>query len=70
MLHRLPSQKAKNRITNFSAALFAFIGLVHLLRVFNGWKAYVGGWEVPVWFSWIAVLIAFYLSWKMYLMDK
>ena len=70
MLHRLPSKRAKNLITNIAAVCFAVIGLFHLARVFKGWEAVVGGVTIPLWASWIAVFVAFYLAYQMYRMDK
>lgn len=70
MLHRLPTKSAKNIITNIAAACFAIIGLFHLVRVFKGWEAFVGGIAVPLWASWVAVFLAFYLAYRLYHMDK
>ena len=42
--------------------IFLVIGLLHLLRAINGWEAVMGGYVIPVWFSWVAVLIAGYLG--------
>lgn len=70
MLHRLPSKKAKNRITNLTAALFVIIGVFHLIRVFHGWPASVDTFSVPLWVSWIAVFATFYLAYQLFLMDR
>ncbi|MEK7134639.1 MAG: hypothetical protein AAB805_01640 [Patescibacteria group bacterium] len=70
MLHRLPSTSAKNTITNIAAALFASIGLFHLVRIFKGWEAVIGGVAIPLWASWLVVFVAFYLAFKMYQMDR
>ena len=70
MLHRLPSQKTKNLLTNIAGVLFATIGSFHLLRVFYGWEAAVGNVPIPLWVSWVAVFAAFYLAYQLFLMDK
>jgi len=70
MLHRLPSRKARNHITNLAALAFVIIGIFHLARVFNGWKAVIGGITIPMWFSWLIVFAAFYLAYQMFQMDK
>jgi len=53
-----------------TATLFAFVFVVHLLRVINGWEFYIGGWDVPIWVSWVAFLLAGYLSWTAFKMKK
>lgn len=44
------------------ATVFLIIFCVQLLRLIYGWYAEIGGWEVPMWLSWIAVLLAGFLS--------
>lgn len=44
--------------------IFTFIGLLHLLRLANKWEAVIGGWQIPLWLSWAAVIIAGYLAWQ------
>lgn len=52
--------------TYLSAAgtIFAIIAVLHLGRIFYGWSAEIGGWEVPMWLSWAALAGAAYLSWN------
>lgn len=45
-----------------AGAIFAAIAMLHLLRLLLGWEAIIGGWPVPTWISWIALLIAGYLA--------
>lgn len=53
--------KAKEYI-KVTSWLFALIFVVHVLRLFNSWEAFIGGFEVPLWWSWIAVAISGYLA--------
>ena len=46
--------------------VFAVIGVLHLLRILNGWDAEIGGWVVPFWMSWPAILLFGYLSFSAY----
>jgi len=41
-----------------AGAVFALVALLHLLRVLMGWPVLIGGWMVPMWVSWIAVVVA------------
>lgn len=46
-----------------TATLFALVFVVHLMRVINRWEFSIGGFGVPMWISWVAFLLAGYLSW-------
>jgi len=48
-------KKAYNTLT---AVLFLVIAVTHLLRIIFGWSAQIGGLDIPVWVSWLAVVIA------------
>jgi hypothetical protein len=42
--------------------VFSVIAIAHLGRIVLMMEAYVGGYEIPLWFSGAAVLIAGYLA--------
>ncbi len=44
-----------------TTAIFSAIAILHLLRIFYGWHAVIGGWIVPMWLSWVAIVVAGYL---------
>lgn len=41
-----------------SGTLFALVALLHLLRIVFSWQAIIGGWTVPMWLSWIGLVVA------------
>ncbi len=45
-----------------AGAIFLIIAMLHAARLFYGWEAVVGGFQVPAWVSWIALVISAYLS--------
>lgn len=45
-----------------TAVIFLIIAVLHLMRVVLGWYAEIGGWTVPFWLSWVAVIIAGFLA--------
>lgn len=45
-----------------AGAIFALVALVHLLRILMGWGANLGGWSVPIWVSWVGLVVAGGLS--------
>ena len=46
-----------------AAVIFAIIALLQLTRALSGWEITVGTTVMPVWPSWIAVLVAGTLAW-------
>lgn len=52
-----------------SGALFGIIALAHLLRLFRHWPIDLAGHVVPLWASWLGLLLAGGLSvWALRLM--
>lgn len=47
-----------------SGVIFALVALVHLYRAVMGFDAVIAGFSVPVWLSWVALIIAAFLSWN------
>ncbi len=45
-----------------TAIVFFVVGLVHLLRIVLGWEAAIGGWAVPMWLSWLALIASAVLA--------
>ncbi len=45
-----------------SAIIFSLVALVHLVRLFTHWSFQIGAMTVPLWGSWLAVLIGATLS--------
>ena len=40
-----------------AAIIFSLVALLHLARIVFGWSAVIGGWSVPMWLSWIALIV-------------
>ena len=45
-----------------AGTVFSLVALLHALRLLLGWDAVIGGWTVPMWFSWVALAFAGYLA--------
>ena len=41
-----------------TGVVFGLIALVHAARLILDWPAQVAGWVVPIWISWLAILVA------------
>ncbi|MBI2137588.1 hypothetical protein HYU12_03655 [Candidatus Woesearchaeota archaeon] len=50
--------------------IFLVIAVLHLLRAVLGWSAVIGSFNVPVWFSWIAVFAAAFLAYSGFKLAK
>ena len=53
-------QPAYNTLT---ALIFSIVALAHLLRAIFGWQVQIGGVEIPLWVSWLALIVAAALAW-------
>jgi hypothetical protein len=53
-----------------TSSIFAFIALLHALRLIYGWNVAIGEWTVPVWVSAVGFLIAGYLAVQGFLLKR
>lgn len=42
--------------------IMAAVAIAHFLRLVFGWSVIIGGWDAPLWLSWIGVIVAAYIS--------
>lgn len=49
---------------NVTLVIFSLIALLHALRLVYGWNAVIGGWEIPFWVSYLALVLAGYLAYS------
>ena len=45
-----------------ATVVFLMVGLMHALRLFFGWHVELKGWIVPLWVSWVGLVIGLYLA--------
>ena len=41
-----------------AGVIFAVVALFHLAPIFMEWTVMVGDWSIPMWASWIALVVA------------
>src|SRR5262249_14923945 len=41
-----------------AGVIFAAVALFHLVRIYIDWPVMIGGWSVPMWVSWIGLVVA------------
>ena len=41
-----------------SAVIFLLVALLHLARIVFRWSAVIDGWSVPMWLSWVGIILA------------
>ena len=56
----------KNTSLLVASVIFAVVGFLHLLRSIFGWEANIGNFSIPLYFSYIAVVVTAYLTFSMY----
>jgi hypothetical protein len=60
---RSPIRSSSERgILLFAGIVFLAVAVAHLARLMFGVSIFVGGYEVPLWLSWIGVAVTAYLS--------
>jgi len=52
-----------------SGVIFGAVAFVHLLRIVNSWSLMIGSWSVPIWISWLGVLLPLILSASAFLLS-
>ena len=55
---------SRKTFTIIASAIFGVVALFHVLRIFFGWPAVIGSWAVPMWLSWIGLVVAGGLSYS------
>ena len=53
-----------------AAIIFLLVGLLHVLRLVYGWTVVIGGWSVPMWVSWVALIVAALLAYEGFRLSK
>ena len=51
--------------TWIAAALFALAAIVHIVRLFTHFQIVVGTHVIPMWCSYVAIVVAAFLSWML-----
>jgi len=41
-----------------AGVIFAIVALAHLARIVTDWSVIIGDWSIPMWVSWIALVVA------------
>lgn len=47
-----------------AGSIFLVVALAHALRLVFGWHVVLQGWTVPLWVSWIALVISGFLAYE------
>lgn len=50
--------------------IFSLIGVLHILRAVLGWEAAIAGWNVPMWLSWLAIVVSAVLAYNAFTLRK
>jgi len=47
-----------SKYNSVSGVIFGLVALLQAVRAIAGWAVQIGSFQVPVWFSWILVIVA------------
>ena len=53
-----------------AAAIFLFVAVAHALRLIFKCVVLIGGWQVPMWVSAVAIVISAYLAYEGFRMSQ
>ena len=53
-----PKETAMKPFTTIAVALFTLVALLHLLRILMGWRVLIQGAVVPMWVSYLGLVVA------------
>jgi hypothetical protein len=53
-----------------TSILFLLMALLHAVRLLQGWQVTIRGAVVPVWVSWIGLVIAGYLAYEGFTLSR
>ena len=51
--------------TWIAAAIFAAMAIAHILRLFTHFQVIIGSHNIPMWISYVAIVVAAFLSWML-----
>ena len=51
--------------TWIAAAIFALMAIVHIVRLFTHFRVTLGTHDMPMWVSYVAIVITVFLSWML-----
>ena len=51
--------------TWIAAAIFALMALIHVVRLFTHFQVILGSHTIPMWVSYVAIVVAAFLSWML-----
>ena len=55
---------SKDAFSRLAGAIFLTVAVVHALRLMLKWQVIVAGWQVPMWVSAVACVMATYLAYE------
>jgi hypothetical protein len=55
---------SKNTFSLVASTIFLIVAIAHALRLVFKWQVIVAGWQVPMWLSAVAFVVAVYLAYE------
>jgi len=61
---RSKKQMSKATFSKLAGVIFLIVALAHALRLIFKWDLVIAGWQVPMWTSGVAAVIAAFLAYE------
>jgi len=61
------NQKSFARVAGM---IFTLVAVLHLVRILLRWDAVIGGWDVPLWLSWVALALSSFLGYTAFKLSR
>lgn len=53
----------KNTYKKTAGIVFSVVAVVHAFRILYNWDVVIGGWMMPMWLSWVVVVLIGWMAW-------
>ncbi|OGG54793.1 hypothetical protein A3D62_02390 [Candidatus Kaiserbacteria bacterium RIFCSPHIGHO2_02_FULL_49_11] len=60
----------KETYIKVSGVIFLVVGVLHGVRALNEWNLLISDWSIPVWASWVGLVVGLYLAYTALRLQK
>lgn len=60
----------KETYLKVSGIIFSVVTILHVLRLVLNWEVVLGGWQVPIWASFLGIAVGGFLAYSAFKLSK
>ena len=60
----------QSTFNTLAGTVFTLVAILHVLRLFFGWEVLIAGHHIPMWVSWVGVVLAGFLAYSAFSRNK